>query len=33
MDGYKRFEPDQKVEFSIEQGSKGLEEANVVPLP
>jgi len=33
MDGYKRLEPDQKVEFSIEQGPKGLQAANVVPLP
>jgi cold shock protein len=33
MDGYKRLEPDQKVEFSIEQGPKGLQVANVVPLP
>jgi cold shock protein len=32
MDGYKRLEPDQKVEFSIEQGPKGLQAANVVPL-
>ena len=33
MEGYKRLEPDQKVEFSIEQGPKGLQAANVVPLP
>ena len=33
MDGYKRLEPDQKVEFSIEQGPKSLQAANVVPLP
>lgn len=32
MDGYKRLEPDQKVEFSIEQGPKGLQAANVVPI-
>jgi cold shock protein len=32
MEGYKRLEPDQKVEFSIEQGPKGLQAANVVPL-
>jgi cold shock protein len=33
MEGYKRLEPEQKVEFSIEQGPKGLQAANVVPLP
>jgi cold shock protein len=33
MEGYKRLQPDQKVEFSIEQGPKGLQAANVVPLP
>jgi CspA family cold shock protein len=32
MEGYKRLEPDQKVECSIEQGPKGLQAANVVPL-
>jgi cold shock CspA family protein len=32
MEGYKRHEPEQKVEFSIEQGPKGLQAANVVPL-
>jgi CspA family cold shock protein len=32
MEGYKRLEPDQKVEFSIEQGPKGLQAANVVPI-
>lgn len=32
MEGYKRLEPDQNVEFSIEQGPKGLQAANVVPL-
>jgi len=32
MEGYKRLEPEQKVEFSIEQGPKGLQAANVVPL-
>ena len=31
-DGYKRLEENQKVEFSIEQGPKGLQAANVVPL-
>jgi CspA family cold shock protein len=33
MEGYKKLEPDQKVEFSIEQGPKGLQAANVVPIP
>lgn len=33
MEGYKRLQPEQKVEFSIEQGPKGLQAANVVPLP
>lgn len=32
MEGYKRLEPEQKVEFSIEQGPKGLQAANVVPV-
>jgi CspA family cold shock protein len=32
MEGYKRLEPEQKVEFSIEQGPKGLQAANVVPI-
>jgi CspA family cold shock protein len=32
MEGYKRLEPDQKVEFSVETGPKGLQAANVVPL-
>lgn len=30
MDGYKKLEADQKVEFSIEEGPKGLQAANVV---
>jgi CspA family cold shock protein len=33
MEGYKRLEPEQKVEFSIEQGPKGLQAAKVIPLP
>jgi len=32
MDGYKRLEKDQQVEFSIEEGPKGLQAADVVPL-
>ncbi len=32
MTGYKRLEENQKVEFSIEQGPKGLQAANVVPV-
>ncbi len=32
MEGYKRLEENQKVEFSIEQGPKGLQASNVVPL-
>jgi len=32
MEGYKRLEENQKVEFSVEQGPKGLQAANVVPL-
>jgi CspA family cold shock protein len=29
MEGYKRLEPNQKVEFSVEEGPKGLQAANV----
>ena len=29
MDGYRRLEEGQKVEFSIEQGPKGLQAAEV----
>jgi CspA family cold shock protein len=32
MEGYKRLEENQKVEFSVEQGPKGLQAANVVPI-
>jgi CspA family cold shock protein len=32
-DGYRRLEKDQKVEFSIEDGPKGLQAANVISLP
>jgi len=31
-DGYRKLEADQKVEFSIEDGSKGLQAANVILL-
>jgi CspA family cold shock protein len=32
MNGYRRLEKDQKVEFSIEEGPKGLQAANVIPI-
>jgi CspA family cold shock protein len=32
MEGYKKLEENQKVEFSIEQGPKGLQAANVTLL-
>ena len=31
-DGYKNLDEGQTVEFSVEQGSKGLQALNVVPL-
>lgn len=31
MDGYRRLEKGQKVEFSIEEGSKGQQATLVVP--
>ena len=31
-DGYRRLEKNQKVEFSIEEGPKGLQAADVVPV-
>jgi cold shock protein len=32
MEGYKRLNEGQKVEFSIEQGPKGLQAAEVTPV-
>ena len=32
MDGYRSLEEGQRVEFSIEQGPKGLQAADVRPL-
>lgn len=29
MEGYKRLEPNQKVEFTVEEGPKGLQAAEV----
>jgi CspA family cold shock protein len=31
-DGYRRLEQGQSVEFSIEEGPKGLQAINVVPM-
>ena len=32
MDGYRRLEPEQAVEFSVEDGTKGPQAANVILL-
>ncbi len=31
-DGYRNLEEGQRVEFSVEQGAKGLQAADVVPV-
>jgi CspA family cold shock protein len=31
-DGYRNLEEGQRVEFSVEQGAKGLQAADVVPM-
>lgn len=31
MDGYRRLEQGQMVEFSVEEGPKGLQAVNVIP--
>jgi len=31
-DGYRRLEEGQQVEFSIEEGPKGLQAVNVIPV-
>jgi CspA family cold shock protein len=32
MEGYRRLKEGQKVEFSVEEGPKGLQAARVIPL-
>jgi CspA family cold shock protein len=32
IEGHKRLEENQKVKFSVEQGLKGLQAANVAPI-
>lgn len=32
MPGYKTLEEDQRVEFEVEEGDKGLQAVNVIPL-
>ncbi len=32
MDGYRNLQEGQKVEFTVEQGPKGLQAANVIPI-
>lgn len=33
IEGYRKLEPEQRVEFSIEESPKGLQAANVVIIP
>ncbi len=32
MEGYKTLREDQRVEFEVEEGPKGLQAVNVIPL-
>jgi len=32
VEGFKKLDEGQRVEFSVEQGPKGLQAANVVPM-